>query len=275
MKSDSPNHLFKDPNTQIEPLGNLTVRTTFKTSKQFPKTSVACSNLAKAIVKDNQSRKNDINDYSASLEKILQLLDVFFHEKKSDGKDSAGNPENYDLSKNCEFTLFLLWQIRNVMAHCAVIDPLCKKKYEEIFQKYGKKAHPIIPLPKTLELGQEFEIKHNNFQKILKCASKFIKRRVLEEDYKILMARIAYTNFKIDDGFVYLPVLDGELIFSINKASSHGININLKTGMIESPLDTTFSFRDNCIHLKNGESFPAQYVPNSKMRKKFVPDLEL
>jgi len=272
MASDSPNPFFEDPHSHTDRLGTLTFKTSFVTSEEYPNTCAACSNFAKTLVNDNQSLKNGNDNYTASLEKLLQMLDAFIKEKTN--RTSSAGKYKFLPSDDCEFTIHLLWQIRNVMAHNgAVIDQKCKTKYGEIFRTKGEKTHPIIELPDTLETGKEFVIHQKDFKKIQDCVFRFIKRQVTEEDYSIFVSRATWANYEIVGGFAYYPLKKGKLVFSIRKASAHGIDIDPKTGRIIHS-GATFSFEDSRIHLKNGDSFPAQYIPNSEDDPKKLPDLE-
>jgi hypothetical protein len=273
MASGLPNPFFKDPHSHSESLGTLTCKAYFVTSKEFPNTCAACSNLANVWDNDNQSFRKGTDNYTATLEKLLQMLDVFIREK-SKGTATGGQQHNYSLSDNCETTILLLWQIRNVMAHNgAVINQECKTNYGKIFRKQGEATHPIIELPDALEIGQEFIIHHKDFEKIKDCVFSYIKRRVSKEEYSIFASRATIANFQIVGGFAYYPLKEGKLVFSIRKASAHGIDIDPKTGRIIHS-GATFSFEDSRIHLKNGDSFPAKYISNSEYDEKKLPDLE-
>jgi hypothetical protein len=273
MPHGSHNPFFKDPHIHSEPLGKLTCKVYFVKSREFPKTCAAASHLADIWDKDNQSFQTGIDNYTATLEKILQMLDVFIREK-SKGTKFGGQRDNYSLLDNCESTLLLLWQIRNVMAHSGVvIDKGCKSNYEKIFQKIKKGTHPIIELPDKLEIDQEFVIQRKDFDKIKDCFFGYIKQRVSKEDYSILARRAISTNFRITGALVYLPINDGYLVFDIRKASAHGIDIDPKTGIFESN-GAVFSFQDSKIHLKNGDSFPAKYISKSEYDEKKIPNFE-
>jgi hypothetical protein len=80
-------------------------------------------------------------------------------------------------------------------------------------------------------------------------------------------------NFQVVNGYAQISVDGGKLVFSIKTASAHGFNINPKTKKSTKPTDTTFSFEDSRIHLENGDSFPAKYIPNSEYVKTKLPDL--
>jgi hypothetical protein len=273
MTPGSHKPFFKDPHSHSEPLGTLTCRAYFVTSKEFPNTCAACSNLANTWDLDNQSFRKGTDNYTPTLEKMLQMLDVFIREKCK-GTATGGQQHNYSLSDNCETTLLLLWQIRNVMAHNgAVIDENCKMKYGKIFRKKKDDTHPIIELPEILEVGQEFIIHKNEFEKVKDCVFSYIRQRVSEEDFSIIASRATTANFQIVGGFAYFPLKGGKLVFSIRKASSYGIDIDPKTGRLKSS-NATFSFEDSRIHLKNGESFPAQFILDSEYDERKLPDLE-
>jgi hypothetical protein len=274
MASDPPNPFFKNPHSQSKMLGTLKFEVDFVTSKKFPNTCAACSNLAKVWDADNQAFQKGIDNYTASLEKLLQMLDVFIREKSNNSK-TAGQQDNYSRFDNCEFTILLLWQMRNVMAHNgAVVSQECKVNYEKIFRKKEEKTHPVIDLPPTLEIGKIFEIRHTDFKTVVDCVLGFIKGQVTVEDYAIFTKRVTMANFQIVGGYVYIALADGKLGFNIQTAANHGVNVNPKTMRIVRPPGTTFSFEDSRIHLKKGGSFPAKYIPNSEYDKTKKPDLD-
>jgi hypothetical protein len=274
MTSGSHNPFFKDPHSHSEPLGTLTCRAHFVTSKEFPNTCAACSNLANTWDHDNQSFRKGTDNYTPTLEKLLQMLDVFIREKSKNAV-TGGQQQNYSLSDNCEKTILLLWQIRNVMAHNgAVIDENCKTNYGKIFRKKRDATHLIIELPETLEVGQEFIIHKTDFEKVKDCVFNYIKQRVSDEDFSIFARRATTANFQIVGGFAYYPWIDGKLVFSIRKADAYGVKINPKTGMLDYPQGITFSFNESRIYLKNGDSFPAQYISNSEFDERKLPDLD-
>ena len=272
MATPAPDDLFKDPHSHVEPLGTLTCKVDFVVSEKFLRTCSACSNLADVWDNDNQSLQKGIDNFNATLEKILQMLDTFIREKCGE-KNSGIHPDNFSPSNDCELTLLLLWQMRNIMTHNGgIVDAKCKKNCSKIIQQKGKTTQPIIPLLDSLEISKEFVIRHKDFEKIKDCVFCYIKQRVSEEDYSIFASRATTAHFQITGGFAYFPIMEGKLVFSIRKASAHGINIDPKTGRIIHS-GATFSIKDNRIHLRNGDSFPAQYIPDSEYDEKKIPGL--
>lgn len=264
MAPDKSNPFFKDPHSYSASFGRFDCEVDFVTSKKFPSTCTACSNFANTWSKDHQSYQKGANNFTASLEKLLQLLDVFIREK-SKGKETAGQRHHYSLSNECDFTIRLLWQLRHVIVHNgAVIDNRCKKNYERIYRKREENIRPIIDLPDVLEVGQGFIIQYDDYKKVRECIFNYIKRQVQEEDYSIFIKRASIADFHMSDAFVTLSLEGGKLTFNIQTAADNGIDIDPKSGIVTPPADTTFSFKDNRIHLKNGNSFPAKYIPDSQ-----------
>jgi hypothetical protein len=273
MVSKTKNHLFKDPHSYVEILGNLPIRVKFPVSNKFPTSCAAFANLAKVSAADDRSFAKGLDNYSASLEKLLQLLDAFIREK-SHNNETAGQQYHYSFSDNCEFTILLLWQLRHVMAHSgSVIDETCKRSYEKIYRKRNVGTRPVIGLPETLEPGQELVIQQEDFKKVRNCAFGFIKKQVPAEDFQVFIQRASFTEFEITGGVMGIRVDQGVIYFNVRTAAKNGVKINLKTGKLDRPDGTTFSFDDNRIHLPTGESFPAKIIPNEDDSDKINPDI--
>ncbi len=264
MTTRAPDDLFQDPHSHITSLGTLKCKVDFVVSEKYPRTCSACSNLADVWDNDNESLKNGVDNFNATLEKMLQMLDTFIREESA-GKKSGIHPGSFSPSDDCELTLLLLWQMRNIMAHNGgIVDADCKKQCLKIIQRKEKSVHPLIPIFESLEIDQKFVLNHQNFEKIKNCVFQYLKKRVSAEDYSILTYRATMAHFQITNVFADIPLPEGYLRFNIQEASVQGININLKTGKLDRPPGTTFSFEDPRIYLKNGKSLPAKFIPISE-----------
>lgn len=260
MAPEKTSGLFRDPHSQLGHIGTLPIRVKFPVSENFPGTCAACSNLARTKDRDNNSLGKGTDDFTASFEKLLQILDVFIREK-SKGIFSAGHKRNYSCADNEEFTLLLLWQVRHILTHNgAVIDKKCKKDYETIFSKKEEGIHPVIDLPETLDIGNEFMIRHQDYCQVRTCLFNYIRKRVPPKDFSIIAYRAVVTNFHLTGGVVQIRLAEGLLAVNIRMASELGIDINLKTGKLDTPDGASFSFEDSCIHLPDGRLLPAKFT---------------
>ncbi|MDP3444374.1 MAG: hypothetical protein Q8T08_16070 [Ignavibacteria bacterium] len=191
------NKFFRDAHTETQRIGTLPITIHYWTSKQYPKTCSALSDLAEVTFRDDTSKREGNDNYRASLEKLLHSIDTFIREQTK-GNSVAGKRENYNLSNKCHFTLFLLWQIRNVLAHQGgVIDQKCKEKYDRLFRKRKDNLKPVIELPDALNVGEKFCISFQDYVTIQKCAFAFFKDRVSEKDYEIFKSRTYTTNYNL------------------------------------------------------------------------------
>lgn len=257
MASEKSHIFFKDPHKDTQNIGSLPITIHYKTSKKYPSTCSALSDLAEVSTKDDISKRNGNDNYRASLERLLNCLDTFIKEK-SENKSSAGVIINYDRSSNCHFTIMLLWQIRNVLTHKGgVIDESCKKNYESVFLTW-KINSPIIDLPPFLTIGEKFYIQFEDYEKIFKCIFEYFKENVSEEDLIIFNLRATISNVKIQNADILLKTSKGTIFLDIVQAMAHGFEINPETREIIPPEGSYYAIEEERIYFKNGESFPAK-----------------
>ena len=215
--------------------------------------------LQKLSFRDDLSKRQGNENYRPSLERLLNAIDTFIREKTK-GFSSAGKRENFDLKKNCHFTIFLLWQIRNAITHQGgIIDKKCKVKYDRIYRKKELTVTPVIELPDTLNVGDKFFIGFTEYVEVWKCASAFFRENVSEEDLNIFKSRASMTNTKIVNAVIPLEFESGTLYLDVEKATTHGFIIDQKSWKIFSPEGTVYLFDDGKIYLPNGESFLSKF----------------
>jgi len=250
---------FKEPNKVVQKKGTLEFSITLKCPKNFLATCVAMESLAKAEHRDDIVKRNGNNDYSISFGKLFNAFNTFIKELNK-GKKSGGMGEIYNLSDPCEFTIFLLWQIRNVWTHHGgLIDQNCKIKYE--MAKQDNETKTIVDLPLELEVGQEFTINFDEYKSIRKCIFNYIGKRVSNEDLKILLKRSTHTNINISKCIASLPLNDSEsIIFDLFEAYDCGCEIDPVTYIFKTPTAAEYDLNKKQIILSNGKSFPAKLV---------------
>lgn len=250
-------------------MGKLTFSVTFKCPKNLLATCIAMESLAKAESRDDIAKRNGMDDYSISFGKLFNAFDTFIKEH-SRKKNSAGIMKIYNLSDPCEFTIILLWQIRNVWTHHGgLVDENCKTKYEKVQNKNILGTTTIIDLPQELEIGQEFTIKFDDYKTIKSCIFNYISKRISEEDLKILSKRSSFSNFKITECHASLPLNGESLIFNLVEAYDCGCEIDPVTYEFKTPFDAKYDIEKELVILSNGKSFPAKLVKSNYLEKEY------
>ena len=254
---------FKEPNRIVQKKGKLDFSITLKCPKNFLATCIAMESLAKAEHRDDIVKRNGNDDYSISFGKLFNAFDTFIKELNK-GRKSGGVDDIYDFSDPCEFTIYLLWQIRNVWTHHGgIVDQNCKVKYEKA--KQNNKTKTILDLPDELEEGHEFTINFDEYKSIRKCIFNYIEKRVSNGDFKILFKRSIFTNINISRCIVSLPLNDYEsIIFDLVEAYDCGCEIDPVTYIFKTPTSAKFDFKTELIILSNGKSFPAKLAKKNK-----------
>ena len=257
---------FKEPNKIVQNLGKLPISMTLKCPKNFTATCVALESVAKAENRDDIARRDGNNDYSMSLEKLFNAFDTFIREHSKE-KHSAGWIENYDFSNPCELTIFLLWQIRHTWTHHGgLIDEKCKNNYETTLNSAFKNGvTPIIDLPESLEIGNEFTIQFEDYHSIKKCIFKYIGNILSEKDLKILSIRSSITNIKFNKCEAVFNYEFGTLLFDLEEAYNCGCEINTVTTEFKAPSEMEYNFAtERVILISTGQSFSAKLVKRPK-----------
>lgn len=195
---------LRKPHEITETFGTLTTTMSLKYPDKFPKTCSAMAKVAQAVVRADKARIDGHDDYTISLETLMNAFDVFVRENA--GKYvGTGNLENFDTTMPCELTLLLLWNIRHTWTHNGgYIDEKCKSSYEIILSQ-AKYVEPISCLPKKLEIDHEFSINHNNYCSIKECFFHYIESRISEKDYKILLNRSSIADIRLSKCDVSMP----------------------------------------------------------------------
>lgn len=260
MTDEQKNSLFRDPHKEIQLVGNLPFTISYTKSQKYPKTCSALSNLAAVTHKDNEERKKGNDNYNASLEKLLNSLDTFIREK-TNNNSSAGKRENYRNTNNCQFTIRLLWQFRNILTHQGgVINRICKTNYERIFQKKEATVKPIIELPSVINEGEQFYIQFQDYTIIYRCVFEYFREYISEEDLKILDSRATITNVKLQNASVKLDLSIGSILLDVAKATEHGVSFNTKTREIVFPPDSYYSIEENRFYFNDRTWLPAELI---------------
>lgn len=220
----------KDINRVTEKIGEFTLSAIFKEPQGLHATTCAAINLFQAKIRDDLKK----DDYTLSLEKLLDLLDTYLKEQYH---SSGGDLKRYNLLDNGDVTLCLLWQIRNIRHHHGgVVDDNCKQKYEDIFSTAKSRGiSPIIEMPDKLEIDHTFDsLTLEEYKIIEEACFKIIEHERGIEDTTILRTRSSVGEFKFGlkvrlpmtgiDGHDYLIELE------VGAASKFGIEFNMLTG---------------------------------------------
>ena len=250
---------LRKPHEITETFGTLTTTLGLKYPEKFPKTCNAMAKVAQAVVRADKARIDEHDDYTISLERLMNAFDAFVREYT--GKNTGtGNLENFDTSISCELTLLLLWNIRHTWTHNGgYIDEKCKSSYEKILSQ-AKDVEPIFCLPKKLKVDHEFSINYSNYCSVNECVFHYIKSRIDEEDYKILLNRSLIADISLSKCGVSMPIENGSIWIDVAKAYQYGVYIDTKKGTVELPEETKYCLESERIVLPDGKSFPAKFV---------------
>lgn len=259
--------LFSDPNLITATFGDLTIEADLVTSEWYPNTSVAFSNVGEAIYKDELGRKDGIDNFTLSLERLINALDTFVREHT--GKTpSDPRSKPFDLQEPSEWTLNLLWNIRHVWTHKGgLVDDKCKRDYARIFSEGVKTGlRPVVSLPETLELDRRFQIGFDHFDKIRDCVVRYVKKRASAEDFKILMGRMSLQNPRFKGVTYRLGLVNWGIVlsFDYSEAYAAGFRITPEDPTDAFPPQTQYDFESERIVLPSGESFRAVQVQEKK-----------
>ena len=252
-------HNLRKPHEITETFGNLTTILSLKYPDKFPKTCSAMAKVAQAVVRADKARIDGHDDYTISLETLMNAFDAFVREYTGK-KKGTGKPKNFDISISCELTLLLLWNIRHTWTHNGgYIDENCKSNYETILSQ-AKDVEPISCLPKKLIINHEFSINHSDYCSVKECVFHYIKSRIEKEDHEILLNRSSIADIGLDKCRVSMPLENGFIWFDVAEAHQYGVYIDTKTGIVESPEGTEYCIESERIVLPNGNSFPIKFV---------------
>lgn len=262
---------LRKPHEITETFGTLTTTLSLKYPEKFPKTCSSMAKVAQAVVRADKARIDGYDDYTISLETLMNAFDIFIRENA--GKYvRTGNFDNFDTTIPCELTLLLLWNIRHTWTHNGGhIDEKCKSSYETILSQ-AKDVEPISCLPKKLKINHEFSINHNDYCSIKECVFHYIKSRIEKEDHEILLNRSSIADIGLSKCDVSMPFENGHIWFDVAEAHQYGIYIDTKTGIVESPEGTEYCIETERIVLPDGSSFPVKFtfkpdinVPNNRI----------
>lgn len=254
----------KKPHTIIQKEGRLTFEMGLSTCEDYPATCTAMDMVAKSCSSDDVRRIKGFDNYTMSLQALLNAFDTFIREFTKE-KHSAGYKKLYDLSVPSELTILLLWQVRNIMTHHGgMIDKKCKNNYEKIYASAQSKGIELaIPLPSTIIEGYEFTITLDDYKIVTKCIFDYIKERVSKEDYKTLSARQSFTDLRISVKTVYMYYDFGTLAIDKEDAIKKGCKIDLVAGTFQFPSHPKYNFQEEKIVLEDGLKITAKIIKNS------------
>lgn len=263
---------FRNPFQITQQFGEITTEIELKDVQGLKSTCVAMMDIAKTEKKDDIERKKGNDDYSVSLEKLINAFDTFIKEHTKN-KVHTGDKKNYKMADASEFTLYLLWQIRHIWTHQGgVVDSKCKAKFENIFL-HGKElgVTPTIDLPETLDEGLKFSIQFSDYKIIKKGVFLYIKRRISNDSYNLLAQYASTTDFKVSNLLVTIDIGPGTIILDPNHAKEYGFAFDFKNNRFSIPKGTVYEPKNRMVVLKNGKSFPATFMPrkNNRLRKVF------
>lgn len=260
---------FTNPDSREFNYGKYTIKCGLFQVKNYPQTTCAMEQVSKAEKSDLLIKKNGVDDFTHSFEKLMHAFDAFIREyhfntfnKKnmSPGKKDALNFENDD-----EYSLQLFWQLRNSCTHNGkAIDENIKKKYENIF-KIGKDKGltQIIDLPDCLIIGQTFIIGHEDYLKIKRCVFRYIGKYIPKEDLSILESRASQILENVGITEITIFPFDNFDAIAETKdviaAGLEGSNIAKRYSMAR--LDTS---RNVIFFLDTAEFFPVKLVPKGQ-----------
>ena len=258
MVSKNGSKLLKDPDKIIQENGRLKFIIEKKVAKDYPKTCAAMDRVANACVRDDEQKRKGNDDYSLSLQTLLNAFDIFIKECTS-GKRKTGSKENYDLTNPCELTIYLLWQIRHTWTHNGgVIDEKCKKEYERIIQLGCKNdIHAIIDFPDEITEGLQFTLMFDDYKKITKCILKYIEERASPEDYKIIATRHSITNIKMGAS-VIVNYDFGAVSINLHEACDKGCDLENEQFIL--PPGTIYDHSTERFYFSNGEWLSAKKI---------------
>ncbi len=265
---------FKDPNVIIKKLGEYKLIVEKTLVPNFSATCIAMDNIAKAEYRDDTQRKEGINDYNLSLEKLLSAFDTFIREY-SKNKFTAGFQRNFDFKNSCELTIYLLWQIRHTLVHHGgVIDKKCKQKYEEEMKNaFKNNVKPIINLPQKIKVGYEFIINFKNYRTVKKCIFKHFEKRIPKQNVSILHKRSCIANIDFTGIDVIIDIGKFYLAVDITKASNKIFEMDKKTGAFIFKSESIYNPKKKRLTFPStGESIKAELIEKDKidLKKKIV-----
>jgi len=207
--------------------------------KDYPKTTAAMDQVATTEVANDAIRlRGSADDYTSSTQALLSALDTFVRER-SDNKKKAGNQDEYDLSKPCHQTLFLLWQIRHTFSHAGgVVDEKCKKDYERIHQSV--ETIPAIPLPEEIDVGDTSTFEFEPYMITKECLFAYLSESLAEADVNILRTRSIIAHMTSTG--VHVGFIEGGTEYYIDVARLYEVGGRLVEGMVILPYPYKFDF---------------------------------
>jgi hypothetical protein len=253
------NKHFKSPHTIRKEWGDLWVEIELNTPVNFKNTAAAMDEVSKAGEADD-SRKSSkgINNYSNSTLNLMNALDTFTTECPNT-INGAGKEINYDFSDPSDFTVFLIWIMRNQQSHNGgVVNEKTKSRYENAIQKYSTK--PLIDLPGEIEVGTKFEIQYDDYFLLKKCVFNYIGKRIPDEDLEVLKKRSSI-NLSPNKPIFPIEVSNGIILLDWHAAREH-FERSPKGGILI-PENISYDSDSGKMIMPNGDSFSAEFMKNS------------
>ncbi|SDF93378.1 hypothetical protein SAMN04488589_1729 [Methanolobus vulcani] len=253
--SQKKNKHFKHPHTIRNEWDNLWVELELKAPENFKSTAAAMDEVAKAQDADGLRKKRGTNNYSNFTLNLMNALDTFTTECPTT-INGAGKEENYEFSNPSDFTVFLIWIMRNQQSHNGgVVNEMTKSRYENTIKRFGTK--PIIDLPEEIEIGTKFEIQYDDYILLKKCVFDFIGEKIPNEDLKILKLRSSITNISIHKPQIVIEMPEGVILVDLDVARKYFKSSS--SGEIIVPENAVYDPNSKKIILSNGESFSAEF----------------
>ena len=229
--------------------------------------------VAKAEHREDILRTGGTEDYLIPFDRLMDAFDSFISEW-SNGKRKAGSIENYDLSKQRDLTIYLLWQVRDIRTHAGGLigeSQKAKERYEKNFKLAAEKdVSPLIDLPAILTPGHEITFNFQDYKEIKKAIFDYIAEKIPQSDVDILQARssvynVAATGLSVLINFQGLGMVEIDLIEAYDK----GCKIDTTTGEFNFPSEAKYIPRMNKIcFASTGECISARIIPQSKKKGK-------
>jgi len=266
--SDDKGCFVEPTNDVVKSWGSITARLTTGTVDYLIGTVSAMRMVAKAEVNDDAARRKGADNYILSFIQLMNAFDTFLKER---GKKlgcgirdpKAGDAKIYDLSNECDATIYLCWKLRNSATHSGnVIDEAGKLDFEKAFASVKKfSGAPRIELPSMIDVGKNFIVKFEWYNIIKECVFDYIGRKIVLKDRDTLKSISSITDVGIEDLVLHYDTENYDILVSMNNLEKAGkIPKAVKGGFILPGECKGFLERNQLIFLDDGVAVPATFI---------------